>query len=137
MVQDGSKKQTVRAFRKTPVKPGELAHLYTGLRTKYVKKLVDPSPEIINVQSILIYPDGDVFLIQTNWLTPSQRVILEEDKKATETFSHILMVLSAKEKDVFAWNDGFRSEDGKNFELFIRCWKQTHQLPFVGFVTYW
>ena len=38
-VRNGSKRQTIRAFRKYPIVPGETLYLYTALRTKWAKKL--------------------------------------------------------------------------------------------------
>ncbi|HWY12339.1 MAG TPA: ASCH domain-containing protein [Bacteroidia bacterium] len=40
-IKNGRKKQTVRKFRKRPIKVGEKLHLYTGLRTKDCKKIKD------------------------------------------------------------------------------------------------
>lgn len=38
-IRSGKKRQTIRAFRKYPIKTGETLYLYTALRTKYAKKL--------------------------------------------------------------------------------------------------
>ena len=38
-VRNGRKHHTIRAFRKFPIKPGDTLYLYTGLRTKYAKRL--------------------------------------------------------------------------------------------------
>ena len=38
-VRNGSKLQTIRAFRKYPIVPGDTLYLYTALRTKWAKKL--------------------------------------------------------------------------------------------------
>lgn len=38
-VRNGRKRQTIRGFRKYPIKAGETLYLYTALRTKYAKKL--------------------------------------------------------------------------------------------------
>ncbi|MDH7463993.1 hypothetical protein QEG73_22010 [Chitinophagaceae bacterium 26-R-25] len=52
-------------------------------------------------------------------------------------------ILSSKERDEFAWKDGFRPEGTtlKNcqgsYELMLRFWQQTHDLPWVGDVILW
>lgn len=38
-VKSGKKRQTIRAFRKYPIKVGDPLYLYTGLRTKHAKRL--------------------------------------------------------------------------------------------------
>lgn len=38
-IRNGSKRQTIRALRKYPIRNGETLYLYTGLRTKYTEKL--------------------------------------------------------------------------------------------------
>ena len=40
-VENGKKRQTIRKQRKQPFKLGETLYLYTGLRTKKVKKLME------------------------------------------------------------------------------------------------
>ena len=39
VVENGSKRQTIRAIRKNPIKKGDTLYLYTGMRTKSCKKL--------------------------------------------------------------------------------------------------
>lgn len=60
-VRNGSKRQTIRAFRKYPITPGETLYLYTALRTKYSKKLrevkcksVEPITIFLNSGTITI-----------------------------------------------------------------------------------
>ena len=48
----GRKKHTIRAHRKHPDKPGDIMHLYTGLRTKKAKLLMR-SP-CVKVEEIVI-----------------------------------------------------------------------------------
>lgn len=38
-VEDGTKRQTIRALRKRPFKVGDVLYLYAGMRTKQCKKL--------------------------------------------------------------------------------------------------
>lgn len=60
-VRNGSKRQTIRAFRKYPITPGETLYLYTALRTKWAKKLrevkcksVEPITIFLNSGTITI-----------------------------------------------------------------------------------
>lgn len=39
-VSDGSKRQTIRAKRKNPIRTGDTLHLFTGLRTKQARRLL-------------------------------------------------------------------------------------------------
>ena len=35
----GDKRQTIRAERKRPIRPGQLLHLFTGMRTKHCRRI--------------------------------------------------------------------------------------------------
>ncbi|MFA5401785.1 MAG: hypothetical protein WC359_15140 [Dehalococcoidia bacterium] len=54
-IQRGEKKQTIRQIRKRPIKPGDILHLYTGMRTARCKKIGVAICE--SVQSIEIHND--------------------------------------------------------------------------------
>jgi len=63
-IEDGSKRQTIRARRKDKrvPKPGEILHLYTGLRTKQCRKLgMSPCLDVRNVMidNIAVSIDGE------------------------------------------------------------------------------
>ena len=51
--------------------------------------------------------------------------------------------LLGNDKDHFAWDDGFRPDGATRlnptgaFELMMRFWKQTHELPFIGDLIKW
>lgn len=144
MVKDGSKCCTIRSFRKYPVKVGQLAHLYYGMRTKFCTKLVEPAPVISFVRCILIPKNGQLVVINTNWIAPEVRSlilaggdigVLLPDVKWTNGWSKELM-------DIFAWEDGFRHSDDMNmaagcYDLMLRYWRQNGGLPFLGFQTFW
>lgn len=68
LVADGSKVHTIRDPRKDDrhAKPGDRLQLYTGLRTKQCKKLVDPDPVCWQVFDINIFAGNR--LIQINGL---------------------------------------------------------------------
>jgi hypothetical protein len=52
---DGRKTHTIRAQRSNPSKPGDMLHLYTGLRTKKAKLLMRVL--CVKVEEISIYED--------------------------------------------------------------------------------
>ena len=54
-----TKKQTVRGHRARHARPGEPIQLYTGMRTKYCRKLIDPDPICIGVHPITITIDTE------------------------------------------------------------------------------
>lgn len=51
-VESGKKCQTVRGNRKRHARPGEPVQLYTGMRTRACRKLVDPDPICTSVEPI-------------------------------------------------------------------------------------
>jgi hypothetical protein len=55
MILDGSKHHTVRRRRKRPTKPGETLKLYTGMRTKNCKLIMEVT--CTSVVPVKIYPD--------------------------------------------------------------------------------
>lgn len=70
-VQALSKHQTVRGPRKRHARPGEPVQLYTAMRTRHCRKLVDPDPVCSRVDDIRIEtseqhaaPDGPTGVIE-------------------------------------------------------------------------
>lgn len=59
-VASGQKRQTIRAQRKDGrhAKPGDRMQLYTGMRTKSCRKLIDPDPVCAHVETIKIDAKG-------------------------------------------------------------------------------
>lgn len=51
---DGSKRQTIRGHRKRHAWPGERLQLFTGMRTKYCKKILEPDPLCLAVLPVWI-----------------------------------------------------------------------------------
>ncbi|MBN8668748.1 MAG: hypothetical protein J0M30_14720 [Chitinophagales bacterium] len=113
LIKSGEKKQTIRKKRKGQAKPGSTLYLYYGMRTKWCTKIKETVCK--DVKEIRITKRGDVYL-------NGER-------------------LSEVQKDILAWCDGFRAEDSKIsigcFEVMLRWWKQTHELPFTGDIIYW
>ncbi|MCP3969987.1 MAG: hypothetical protein GY717_06670 [Rhodobacteraceae bacterium] len=59
-VSSGQKTTTIRAPRKDNrhAKPGDRLQLFTGMRTKACRKLVDPDPTCAHVEAVTIDRDG-------------------------------------------------------------------------------
>lgn len=59
-VASGQKRQTIRAPRKDDrhAKPGDKLQLFTGMRTKSCRKLIEPDPTCIRVEALTIDRDG-------------------------------------------------------------------------------
>jgi hypothetical protein len=55
LVESGQKRQTIRVLgKRRPPMPGEPLQLYTGMRTKQCRKLLDPDPLCVSVMPIHI-----------------------------------------------------------------------------------
>lgn len=110
-VSSGKKRQTIRALRKKGrhALPGEAMQLYTGMRTKDCRKLLDPDPVCASVDpiSILLCVDG-------------VQVFLNEEQ------------LGPRELTRLALADGF----GGPLE-FLTFFRETHGLPFNGVLIKW
>lgn len=130
---DGSKDHTVRkerAGRSRHARPGETLQLYYGMRTKWCRKIGEATcwtvlPIRITETDILV---GGYYHTENG---PGAQQDL------------LFFPLPPEERGTFAWKDGFRPECSTathpvgSFELMLRFWKHTHQLPFQGVVIYW
>jgi hypothetical protein len=110
LVEAGKKRQTIRAMRKDgrDVAPGDVLYLYTGMRTKACRKLMETvcaSAEPIGIgrDGFVLMGDGDNF------------------KK-----------LAPVEIEDLARADGFDT-----VAEFLGFFKQTHGLPFNGMLIKW
>lgn len=54
-IQAGLKRQTIRAHRRRHARPGEPVQIYTGMRTRHCRKIVDPDPLCVGVDEIVIW----------------------------------------------------------------------------------
>jgi hypothetical protein len=118
---DRTKRHTIRATRKRPIKPGDRLFLYTGLRQKGAKLLMETS--CASVENI------DIF-------------ILSEDGKTGRLIIRVQgRPLNTHEQCRLAWLDGFRppgsTEDapGNSIDLMMQFWKG--RLPFSGQIIHW
>lgn len=115
------KRQTVRAYRKRHAYPGETIQLYTGMRTRQCRKLVNPDPICVDVRGITI-----------EVATYAPRIItgIEIDG----------MALDEAEIEAFAIADGFGSEKpGVSAQYRMgRFWLASHgEGNFAGVVIRW
>lgn len=71
-VATGSKRQTIRAHRKDNrhAKPGDKLQLYTGMRTKACRKLIQEDPVCISSEGINITSDGISYADGGECMTP-------------------------------------------------------------------
>ncbi len=122
LIIDLSKDHTVRAERagrSRHARPGESLYLYYGMRTKWCRKIGEAT--CLFTREIRITEKGVFFIGMTgDWYG-----------------------LGTLERDIFAWQDGFRPEGttldnpAGAWDLMRHWWKQTHELPFQGVVIYW
>lgn len=138
-VQDGSKPHTIRAIRKHPAHIGDTLYLYTGLRQSGAKRLIEPTP-CTAVNTIFIFNDGRIILVNAVYNAIDAQAFLEDHNTQRKKFLSKYKLLTQIEKNKLCFADGFRYQDNFNsrcFELFIKFWKQTHQLPFAGHIIVW
>ena len=132
MILDLSKGHTIRGERKDGKRPqpGEMLHLYTGLRQP-----------------------GSEFLLRAPCLR-TEDLEIRTDESPTRNggviYSPPFIVIAGNrltedEADVLAWHDGFRWSDfqgkitaqtGGCFKLMMQFW-DGRLLPFRGWITYW
>lgn len=109
LIQSGKKLTTIRAPRKDGKlpKPGEVLHLFTGMRTKQCQKIA----EVIckRVLPIRIWRERGVNGVTLNGVT-----------------------LSGAGRNQVAWRDGF-----ENWEEMISFFSTVHTLPFTGHLIEW
>lgn len=89
-----AKLQTVRGFRRRHARPGEPIQLYTAMRTRQCRKLVDPDPICLDVRHVVF--ELEARLATKHWL----RSIEIEG-----------VALNNDEIDAFAFADGFGQPD--------------------------
>ncbi|MEO1187797.1 MAG: hypothetical protein AAFW60_01895 [Pseudomonadota bacterium] len=116
LVETGQKRQTIRALRKTRhAKAGEPVQLYTGMRTKGCRKLIDPDP-LCSSNTHIEITESDI--IGANGIKLPRIESLGDERD---------FVL-----DKFAELDGF-----KDFENMKAWFRKAHGLPFVGRLIKW
>lgn len=119
------KRQTVRGHRKRHARPSEPVQLYTAMRTRQCRKLVDPDPLCIAVDTIAIsVSQTDARLIRS--------IVLNE------------RLLTDDEIELFAIADGFGAPtpDGLARQRMGAFWVKAHadrrrEFGFDGVVIRW
>ncbi|WP_027367387.1 hypothetical protein [Desulfocurvibacter africanus] len=108
-VESGRKRQTIRALgKRRHARQGEAVQLYTGMRTRYCRKLVTPDP--VCVSSLPIYMDQDM----------DGRLVV------------VLAGSRVDDLEGLAKADGFH--DAVEFREFF---ERNHELPFEGRLIRW
>lgn len=108
----GSKTHTIRARRAHPDKPGNMVHLYTGLRTRKTRLLL--RSKCVKVEDVMIRKT------RTFSLDPKDIYEIAIDGVGLED----------SEKEQLARCDGFM-----DFSAMMAFW--TGRLPFVGHIIHW
>jgi hypothetical protein len=135
-VKDGSKNHTIRKRRaKGFAKKGDTLYLYYGMRTKHCMKLREEL--CTDARTILITKHGvSIYAVRLD----HREYELLLNRKLRHRVHESLTI---RQGNMLAWRDGFRPEgstinfcDG-SYELMLRWWKQTHELPFIGDIIYW
>jgi hypothetical protein len=126
MVASGQKRQTIRASRKRHVMPGEAIQLYTGMRTKACRKLVDPDPICTSVIAIRIDVNG----LCTLFIDPNS-----DDNGRYH--AHYEALFCAPDQagmgcDQIARDDGF-----SDFTEMKAFFQEAYGLPFLGVLIKW
>lgn len=99
-IQAKTKSQTIRAHgKRRHVRPGERIQLYTGMRTKACRKIIEPDPVCVAVLPILLDRNGGGY----------NRILINGEP------------LSRKGFDEFAREDGFESA-----KAMADFWMETH-----------
>lgn len=112
---DGKKTHTIRAIRANADKPGNMLHLYTGLRTKRAKLLM--RRECVKIEEIAID-----FLLE-GYFGPNPTYIVRIDGEQ----------LDRTECETLARRDGF-----SDFREMMKFWREPkNRLPFKGHVIHW
>lgn len=108
-IRKGIKNQTIRNFRKVPIVMCEQLYLYTGMRTKFCKKI------------------GEAQCVGTNTITLTQKSYTILDMLTVK-------VTDLKNLNAFARRDGFSS-----WKDLVEFWIQEHGqdcFPFTGTIIY-
>lgn len=118
----GEKRQTIRLPRKRHARPGEPVQLFTGMRTKACRKILERDPICVGVDEV--------------------RIDLRVRSILTPTFTVNGIPLLGEERNRYALSDGFRPPPRlagmTPFEFMMRWWLLTHgQVLFTGVAIRW
>lgn len=137
---NGTKSQTIRTRReKGHAKKGDTLYLYTGLRTKYCRKLRE---EVCTEARSIAIDDTSGIILFNRLLTRAEMQYAIENGCNPDHLPQY-NILSSIERDMLAYNDGFRIEGSSPaqtlgcFHLMLTWWRRTHELPFIGDIIFW
>lgn len=148
LIEAGTKRQTIRAARKYPIKVGDKLYLYTGLRTKYCRKLktkfdkIDEKGKTFvickSVQDIIIEPE---FM----WEKVLKENITHYVFRGNIVLDNIHITQSSGEEDrnaiPLAEADGFKKYKGKeriyNLDNFYEYFYRNYGSSFKGQLIKW
>jgi len=139
LVKEGSKRHTIRARRKHVPKPGSTLQLFSAMRTKYCTRIMDAPFKKIRT---IIITESEIYIV---WMRLSDSQVCEVYDELTQgkSISWLANPLGGKQREDLAWKDGFRQQGSTarktagSFDLMLRWWKTTHELPFIGDIIYW
>ena len=147
-VKNGTKRQTIRSIRKYAPKVGQPLTLLTGSRFKPVR-IVENKPTITAVHSIFILQNEDIYVVLDKALTKGEAQYFFDNPACFNCFA---MKLTAYDKHILAWDDGFRPStitpdtdilDIQTNQLkecwfdMRNWWIEVNSLPFAGHITKW
>lgn len=134
----GGKRQSIRNFRKRPLKVGEWLALYFAQRSKWCKKLGES--EITEVQIVQVSEKRiRIFDFRNDYQRNIRWDLVAQNPRRLKEFLQRLKVAKSisqeAELNAFAEADGF-----KDWETMKRWWKLTHgpdALPYTGNLYKW
>lgn len=138
-IMDGSKMHTIRAIRKNPAKPGDMLYLYTGLRSKYAKRLI--TAQCTAVKTIFVLQDGTMLLVDAIFNAIDCQLFYESYLKNEVNETVTWKKLTEMQKNKLAWHDGFRPVHDAllrtPIDAMMQLFKEMHSLPFAGHIICW
>lgn len=147
-LKDFTKRGTIRKIRNHPPRVGQMVSHFAGPRFK-PQRVIEKQP-CTAVDTLIFLESGEIYRIEAHALNqPDADHMLDYIQQLQPvdlvTINGITAKkLSDREKNLLAWQDGFRTENTTGgdviegcFDLMLRWWKQTHSLPFAGHHTKW
>jgi hypothetical protein len=132
-VLDGTLRQTIRSPRLRQDKPGDVMHLYTGLRRPGAT-LLWRCP-CIRAEALVIWESGEIWIGDGNPLPSGLSSVGWEHLKQLRTIEALMekgfRLLLMADREQFARADGF-----DNWAYWIRTWRRS-KLPFYGGIWHW
>lgn len=142
-IQEGTKRKTIRGFRKAMPVVGERVYLFTGMRTKWCKRLNAVAGDVLRDWNVIAIDHAGILEVPVSLEDYQYLANAGEAARYNWFFQRRVAYMHSAVADDFAWEDGFRHADAPDrragcFKLMKQYWLQ-HQggLPFVGIVYKW